>query len=159
MTDTGADRFLNCVMERNEYDTVMPVIVLALVSIGTPAYYAYSMIKYQIETEYIFTPDFYYIHVLFMSMIGVFLMYIIVRSLRNHHRRDLEWMDSLTDYARHEGKDVRELETIRALASTLTKESYTRYALWIATVIVVLNLTQVAIYTMVWPYDDKIMSA
>ena len=123
MGNPGADRFLNCVLNRNEHDIVIHVAVLALIIFGTPSYLLTVFIMYD-AVGWNVTFSEYYSILLFLAILAVFVYHMIVGSMIKHQKRDIEWMESLTEYARCEGKDVQELEALRSKATGLIRHPY-----------------------------------
>lgn len=136
----GADRFLNCVLNRSGKDTVMKTVVLMLVALGTPIYMVYGITKFQVETEQ-FLPEPYFSVVLLMGIIAAYLIYAIVRTMVQHLERDEEWMSSLIDYASCNGKDTLHLSEILRSMTGLANRNYERAAFY-------LFITVAVIYTM-----------
>jgi len=112
MAIPGADRFLNCVLNRSKKDIVLMVLVLLLVVLGTPFYMVRGILNHQIYTES-FDLDQYFTVVIFMCAVSAFVIYNIVKSLVQHKDRDVEWMSALIEYVSYNGGDTERLFGIR----------------------------------------------
>ena len=154
MAIPGADRFLNCVLNRSEKDLVLKILVLMLIVLGTPAYMLYGMIKFQIQAEYVYTLDMYYTIVLLMGIVAVFLIFNMISALIRHHERDVEWMSSLIEYANHFGKDVSALVDIRDEFLGLTSRKYLRMAFWLFVAVTVADTVQMMYYAFYYMEED-----
>lgn len=114
MGDPAADRFLDCVLQRSKKDIFLswPIMLLIIPgSLGFLFYLLYRMYSdYGIWLELSEAGE--YLVALFMCMDVSFIAYTMMKSLTLHLSRDAEWIDSLSDYADHEGKDVSRLRPI-----------------------------------------------
>ena len=123
----SADDFLTCVMKRSENDLIIRVGALILLFVVVPIlaiiiaadinWFYNEYIRNPSET--VEFPKFIVDHIddfagahLMEYTIGTFILFIIIRSLKNHARRDIEWMSALTDYAESYGHDVSALRVI-----------------------------------------------
>ena len=123
MAIPGADRFLNCVLNRSKKDIVLMVLVLLLVVLGTPFYMVRGILNHQIYTES-FDLDQYFTVVIFMCAISAFVIYNIVKSLVQHKDRDVEWMSALIEYVSYNRGDTERLSGIRDELSGLVSRRY-----------------------------------
>lgn len=155
MGNPGADRFLNCVLNRNEHDTIISVVVIALVILGTPAYILGNMISFQIEVGDIFYLEDYYTVVLYMSIIATFVLLIVIRSLERHKKRDLEWMESLIEYAKFDGKDTKGLECVRSELPAIMKPKYVTVAFVVTGITLAADIAQIFCWAFSANYDSN----
>lgn len=140
MGKPGSDRFLNCVLRRSDKDTVMLIVVLILVIVGTPCQTIYRY--YELYTIVGGLPDVddVYTLALFMGATTLFVIYRMISALVSHHARDVEWMSALIEYAGSEGKDVSEMESLRAKMEATVEAKHGRYALCVFIVMAALIL-------------------
>lgn len=123
----GADRFLNCVLNRSKRDMVLKILVLLLIVLGTPAYMINGILSFQIGIGEFYL-DHYFTVVMFMSAIAAYIIYDIVKSLVQHKERDVEWMSALIEYASFFGKDTEGLSSIRDEIPGLVTRGYLKGA-------------------------------
>ena len=110
MSNESADAFLDCIMKRPRYDTMIHMGTVFLIVGVAPV-----VIMWFINSSH--TAGTY-------EMIGIvgahmlenllfnFIIFSIVLALYKHHLRDILWMDALTGYARSYRHDVSKLESI-----------------------------------------------
>lgn len=147
MAIPGADRFLNCVLNRSKKDIILKILVLLLVVLGTPAYMLNGIVSYQLDTEFDLSQ--YFNVVLFMCVVAAYVMYNIVKSLVRHKERDVEWMSALIEYATYFGGDTQKLSEIRDDLSGLVTRNYQRGAFVLFVAITVAVVVQ-AVLDMLW---------
>ena len=157
--NAAAERFLNCVIKRNESDLFVSVTVLVLVILGSPSYIILSMLRFQIETGYYYDIGHYYTVILFMTMAAAFILFMIARSLNMHVIRDIDWMDSLTEYAESKGKDTGPLSGIGSGITASKTESCYFITVILAVVFLLLNTILAIWYAISWYLDFDLRNA
>lgn len=128
MTDTGADRFLTCVVRRSDKDSIIRIGALLLIMVVTPVVailltldilWVYNRFIAD-PTDVIELPNFILDHMddfagahLMEYTIGTFILYLILKTYLEHNERDVVWMDSLITYMESYGRGIEELISIR----------------------------------------------
>ena len=144
MAIPGADRFLNCVLNRSKRDIILKILVLLLVVLGTPIYMINGILSYQIMSGS-FDLDQYFVVALFMCTIAAYIIYNIVKSLVQHRDRDIEWMSALIEYASYLDRDTQRLSEIRDELPGLVTRNYQRGAFVLFLAVAVLSIVQAAL--------------
>ena len=157
MKAPGAERFLNCVMHRSQSDAVVLVAVILLVVLGTPSQLFYTIYSFYSYTEQSFDLIDLYTMILFMGIIATFVLYKMVKSLTDHHARDVEWTGSLTEYAESCGKDVTELRAIGSEISAVTGIAATKTAQLCFIVVFFFNMSLAIFYAMSFEYHEDVI--
>ncbi len=146
MNIPGANRFLNCVLKRDEKDSVLMILVIMFVAFGTPSYMLYGMIRFQIETQQLYGLGSYFRIVMLMTCVATFVIYFVIKSFSDHHERDVVWMESLTEYARHNGCDTSEMVRLTEELKGLSNPKYVKSTLVTFVVITVICTVSSILY-------------
>lgn len=108
MRNAGADAFLDCIMKRSSYDTLIHMGTILLLVILLPF----------VTSLYISLNDTILSNETLEALAGArilenlifnFIVFAIVLSLNKHHRRDILWMEALTEYAHSHGHNTASL--------------------------------------------------
>ena len=110
MPNECADAFLDCIMKRSRYDTMMHMGMIILVMVVTPI----IILGFIHTQDYLDTREISGIigAQLLENLIFNFIIFSIVLALYKHHCRDILWMNALAGYAESYGHDVSELRGI-----------------------------------------------
>lgn len=114
MEEAALDRFLNCVLQRSWKDRFLNPMVILLIIPGS--LFLEGLVILCIYLDWGIIPRLsdagQFCMVLFLVMEVAFILYILMKSISFHTRRDAVWTDSLTEYAEDKGKDASELRRL-----------------------------------------------
>ena len=114
MENEALDRFLNCVLQRSRKDRFLDPLVILLIIPGS--LFMEGLIMLSIYLDWGVVPRLsvsgQFCLVMFLVMEVSFILYILMKSMTFHTRRDAVWTESLTEYAEGKGKDVSELRRL-----------------------------------------------
>ena len=101
-----ADAFLNCVMRRSESDSLFRTWVVLAIAPLAPLATAFLLMNLEGESAKDMTLGIG----LLSWTVTFYVLYLEVRGLNLHRRRDAEWMGALTAYARSYGRGSEEMD-------------------------------------------------
>lgn len=111
MPNPSADAFLDCIMKRSKYDTLIHMGTVFLMTIVAPIVITvYATNGSGMDEDKV------------IALIGTqmlenlifnFIIFSIILALHKHHMRDIMWMDALIGYASSYGKDVSGMRAVR----------------------------------------------
>lgn len=147
MSTPGADRFLDCVLHRGGNDTVLLIAVMLFAIIGVPGFILYQIVPLIIDYGVKYAFEDFYVYLLFTSILVALFTYCMVSSVVRHHRRDVVWMVSLTEYAEAQGKVTTTMEPLCWKMKSLVSPGFKRYLLISLVALMVVNIVQASLYT------------
>lgn len=108
----GADAFLDCIMKRSNYDTIVHVWIIAIIGLMLPTFTVIftGLHINETVTEYLGILSG---ALLLENLVFNFIIFCVTLALFRHHLRDVMWMDALISYAEGYGLDVGEMKRTR----------------------------------------------
>jgi len=117
MAEEHGEAFLNCVLKRNESDTVMRIGALLMVLFVAPmtvtGFVFYQVVEIYQETGLILVTAWDFVGIMILvSTTSVFYLLFLVSGTEKHYKRDRVWLRALCEYARTYGHDTSEMESL-----------------------------------------------
>ena len=109
----AADRFLNCVIKRSDFDSLFRVGAILMLMVLVPLTVIFIMLQILVAGSGLMDTG-----VTLVAWTAVlYILYLEVKGLNSHCSRDAEWMASLAAYARSRGRGTDELDSLAESAS------------------------------------------
>ncbi len=142
MIPPGANRFLDCVLHRGGRDAVLSIVVMLFAVIGIPGFILYQLIPLYFDYGVEFRIVDIYTYVLFMSVLVSFFTFIMTWTVVRHHKRDVEWMGALLEYAKGQGVNTIAMEPLYWNMKGLVDPWLNRYMFAAFMVLMTANIVQ-----------------
>ena len=136
MGEAALDRFLNCVLQRSWKDRFLNPLVILLIIPGSLVMEGVIMLSIYLNWGIVprLSVSGQFCLLLFLVMEVSFILYILMKSMTFHTRRDAVWTDSLTEYAEDKGKDTTELRRLSddMVSNTIERGSLVAFLIFLA---------------------------